>query len=355
MNSHFKNNTFTIVPRPNDHNVVSIKFTWRIKFPETPNPIYKARWVARGFTQIPGEDYDETFAPVPKATTIRFLFSYAAGKKLYTYHFDVETAFLLSELEKIIYAEQPAGYEDPKYPSKDYVLLLNKALYGLKQSAWLWSTNVKNKLLSLGFRQSDADEAVVTRQDGNGFTIVTVYVDDFLVISDTMERIGKLEKELSESYIINNLGPVKRFLGLDVYRPTPTGPVFLSQSTYVRKILHRFGMQNCNPAKTPFTDTHQLHKRREDENPADIQPYSEMVGSISCLTYTRSDLGFAVSKLSQYLSNPSTTHMAEAKHVLRYIKGTLDLGQFFSTPPDGLTPLTRLTPTTENHILDISL
>jgi hypothetical protein len=86
-------------------------------------------------------------------------------------------------------------------------------------------------------------------------------------------------------------------------------------------------MQNCNPAKAPFTDTHQRHKRRENEEPADIQLYSEMVGLIGYLpTYTRSDLAFAISKLSQYLSNPSTIHMAEAKHVLRYIKGTLDLG-----------------------------
>ena len=337
MKSQFKNDVFTIVPRPTDHNVVSTKFIFRVKDSETADPLYKSRWVARGFTQIPGEDYDDTFAPVPKATTIRFLFSYAAGNKLYAYHFDVETAFLMTEIDKIIYAEQPAGYEDPKHPAKNWVLLLNKGLYGLKQSAWLWSNNVKSKLISKGFRQSDADEAVFIREEENGgITIVAVYVDDFLVISDTTEKIGILEKELSESYTINNLGRVKRFLGLNVYRPTPTGPIYLSQSTYARKVLHRFGMQNCNPAKTPFTDTHQLHKRREDEEPADIQLYSQMVGSIGYLpTYTRSDLAFAVSKLSQYLSNPSTIHMAEAKHVLRYIKGSLDLGPYYSPPPDG--------------------
>jgi len=116
-----------------------------------------------------------------------------------------------------------------------------------------------------------------------GTLIVAVYVDDSLVISDTTEKIGSLEKELSQSYTINNLGPVKRFLGINVYHPTPTGPIFLSQSTYARKVLHRFGMQNCNPAKTPFTDTHQLHKRREDKELADIQLYSEMVGSIGYL------------------------------------------------------------------------
>jgi hypothetical protein len=150
MKSQFKNGVFTIVPRPKDHNVISTKFVFKIKDSETSGPRYKSRWVARGFTQLKGQDYDDTFAPVPKATTIRFLLSYAAGNKLYAYHFDVETAFLISEIDKILYAEQPAGYEDPEHPFEDYVLLLNKGLYGLKQSNWLWSTNVKKKLVSKG-------------------------------------------------------------------------------------------------------------------------------------------------------------------------------------------------------------
>ena len=118
---------------------------------------------------------------------------------------------------------------------------------------------------------------------------------------------------------------------MDVYRPTPTGPIYLSQSTYSRKILHRFSMQNCNPAKTPFSDTTQLHKRLDDEEPADERLYREMIGSIGFLPmYTRPDLAFAVSKLSQYLSNPSILHFQAAKHVLRYIKGTIDYGLYYS-------------------------
>ena len=157
-----------------------------------------------------------------------FLLSYAAGNKLYIYHFDVETAFLLSDIDKTIYTEQPDGYTDSKYPPNDFILLLNKALYGLKQSAWLWSNNVKSKFLSPGFRQSDADETVFTRQDGDHITIVAVYIDDFFIISDTTDKINNLESQLSESYTINNLGPVKHFFGLDIYRQTPTGPIFVS-------------------------------------------------------------------------------------------------------------------------------
>jgi hypothetical protein len=96
-------------------------------------------------------------------------------------------------------------------------------------------------------------------------------------------------------------------------------------------------MQNCNPAKAPFSDTSQLHKRTDDEEPTDEKLYREMVGSIGYLsTYTRPDLAFAVSKLSQYLSNPSIHHMQAAKHVLRYIKGTLDYGICYSPSSESL-------------------
>jgi hypothetical protein len=103
----------------------------------------------------------------------------------------------------------------------------------------------------------------------------------------------------------------------------------------------RFGMQDCNPAKAPFSDTTQLHKRRDDEEPADETLYREIVGSLGYLpTYTRPDLSFAVSKLSQYLSDPSGLHMQAAKHVLRYLNGSLDLG-ILSDPEYGhsQTPL----------------
>jgi hypothetical protein len=98
-------------------------------------------------------------------------------------------------------------------------------------------------------------------------------------------------------------------------------------------------MEKCNPTKTPFSNSSQLHRRTDDEEPADEQLYHEIIGSIGFLpTYTRPDLAFTISKLSQYLSNPSVLHMQAAKHALRYIQGTLDHGICFSAsselPPD---------------------
>jgi hypothetical protein len=172
MASHIKNTTFTIVPRPTDYNVVSTKFVWKLKNPHTDTPTYKARLVACGFFQIPGVDYDQTFSPVPKTTTVHFMFANAAGGKR-AHHFDIETAFLESDIDKVIYAEQPVVYLDPKFPPDEYVLLLNKGIPGLKQGAFLWSTKLKGTLTQIGFVQSDADECLYIRCDVSGTTICT--------------------------------------------------------------------------------------------------------------------------------------------------------------------------------------
>src|SRR5437762_2331306 len=325
LDSLQKNNTWTLVPHPADRNVIKTKYIYKLKDPETQNPCYKVRLVAQGFAQQPGEDYDDTFSPVAKPTSVRLIFALAAGRSLHAHHFDVETAFLIPSIDRTIYVEQPPEFEDPKHPRTKFVCKLNKGLYGLNQSALLWSNDVKSKLLKLGYRQSDADESIFILQEADQVTIIAVYVDDFLVLANSIERINHLNSQLSQTYTIRDLGPIKRFLGLDIHRPTPTGNIYISQSTYSRKILHRFGMENCNPLKAPFPDSTQLHKRTDDEEPTDSKLYREIIGSIGFLPmYTRPDLAFAVSKLSQYLSNPSVIHMQAAKHVLRYIKGTLD-------------------------------
>jgi hypothetical protein len=127
------------------------------------------------------------------------------------------------------------------------------------------------------------------------------------------------------------MGPVKKFLGLDIHRPHPTGPIFISQGTYARRILHKFGMENCNPTKTPFESQSNLHQRTEAEEPADMELYRRKISSFMHLAiFTCADIAYAVSKLSQFNSNPSVIHLGAAKHLLRYIQGTKDYGLLFT-------------------------
>jgi len=123
-----QNETWTLVPRPNHAKVV--KSRWMLRVTDANN-LYEARFCAKDFTQRWGEDYDETFAPVAKS--IRTLFAILAGRKNNKIHqMEVNTAFLNSDIDEVVYLEQPEGYVIPG--KEDHVCLLRKALYGLKQS-----------------------------------------------------------------------------------------------------------------------------------------------------------------------------------------------------------------------------
>src|SRR5437667_10085768 len=110
LTSLYKNKTWTVVPRPKDAKIVKSCWVLCIK----DNGLYKARFCAKGFTQQWGEDYDETFAPVAKYTSIRTLFAILAGRRNIKVHkMDVNTAFLYSDLDEVVYVEQPEGFAIP--------------------------------------------------------------------------------------------------------------------------------------------------------------------------------------------------------------------------------------------------
>jgi hypothetical protein len=128
------NQTWELVPRPPRSNIVTGKWIWTHKRRADGSlERYKARWVLRGFTQRPGIDYDETFSPVVKPTTIRTVLSLALARSWPVHYLDVKNAFLHGLLTETVYCSQPAGFVDSTH--LDMVCRLNRSLYGLKQAA----------------------------------------------------------------------------------------------------------------------------------------------------------------------------------------------------------------------------
>ncbi|MGZ5510499.1 MAG: reverse transcriptase domain-containing protein [Nitrososphaeraceae archaeon] len=149
------NNTWTLVPRPSDRIVIPGRWVFAYKYDADSKPIkYKARFVAKGFKQIYGLDYDEVFAPVVRFKSIKMLLSIAAQFNLELKQIDFKTAFLNASLEHEIYVEQPEGY----IQDKNLVCKLNKALYGLKQAPNEWYKELNQYLLSLGYKSTDIDD-----------------------------------------------------------------------------------------------------------------------------------------------------------------------------------------------------
>jgi transposase InsO family protein len=149
MKSLHENNTWTLVPKPTDRKLVDCRWIYKRKEKSDGTlDRYKARLVARGFKQVYGIDYEETYSPVVKFPSIRLLLSLAASEDMEILQFDIKTAFLYGELEEEIFMTQPEGYEE----GRGLVCHLQKSLYGLKQSPRQWNKKFHNFLTQNGFK-----------------------------------------------------------------------------------------------------------------------------------------------------------------------------------------------------------
>ncbi|CAM8886571.1 unnamed protein product [Rhodiola kirilowii] len=326
-NALCRTHTWRLVPRPPTANIIGYKWVFKTKHnPDGSIAKRKARLVARGFTQRFGIDYKDTFSPVIKPATVRIVLSIAISCGWNLRQIDVDNAFLHGNLTQTVYMQQPPGFEDPRFPS--HVCKLQKALYGLKQSPRAWYAKLSTRLHQLGFKPSRADTSLFILCRPQLTIYMLVYVDDIIITGSCPDSINGLIKSLSSSFPIKDLGQLNYFLGLEVLHNS--GGLVLSQRKYALDLLHRSAMENCKPTSTPLSTTEKLS--REHGRPLgkdDALKYRSIVGGLQYLTLTRPDISFAVNKVCQYLSKPTDAHWEAAKRILRYVKGTINIGLKF--------------------------
>jgi hypothetical protein len=208
---------------------------------------YKARFVARGFSQIEGVDCDETFAPVARYTSIRSIIALVASMGWKLHQMDVKTTFLDGEIEEEVYIEQPEGFV--MHNEKSHVCRLKKTLYGLKQAPRAWYKKMDGFLMSLGFNKSIADPNLYYHIDGNECLILVLYVDD-LFLTGLERLIAECKQALTAKFEMKDLGLMHYFLGLEVWQRKDE--IFLSQGKYTMEILKKFKLTNCKSMPTPM-------------------------------------------------------------------------------------------------------
>jgi hypothetical protein len=286
---------------------------------------YKARIVAKGFSQVPGVDYDDTFAPVVKYTSLRAILAIAAAKRLAVHQMDVKTAFLQGDLEEEIYVRLPDGV-DMGVPGATGIWRVRKALYGLKQAPRAWNAKLHARLLELGYTRCESDHCVYVRAQGPA-TILAVYVDDIVIVCDEVD-ISISKQQLADSFDMVDLGKAGWLLGVEIARDGNT--ITLSQRRYISDMLERFEMADCKPVATPLDHNVQLTVEMcpatEDEQAAMASvPYRSAVGSLMyAMCMTRPDIAVAVTTVSRYMSNPGSAHWTAVKRIFRYLRGTVD-------------------------------
>lgn len=330
--SLIENKTWTLVPRSQARNLLTSKWVFKRKDVSDANGgslvKYKARLVCRGFQQKQGIDYEETYAPVIAFTTLRLFFAICASKGLEIDQMDVITAFLNGDLDKEIYMEQPEGFLDSKHPG--YVCKLQKSIYGLKQASRQWHEKIDKLLIEqMGFTTSPQDPCLYVRRDSGSIVIITLYVDDLLIASNSRRRIYSIKVQLSSRFKMKDCGRAKICLGLEIGNDPGNNILLLSQTRYAEKILERFGMLNAKPVVTPMES--QISSTDLEGELMDPTLYRQAIGSLMYLAVgTRPDIQFAVSRLAQYVQSPSKALWVHVKRIFRYVSGTRSFGIKYS-------------------------
>ncbi|SGZ10684.1 BQ5605_C102g13150 [Microbotryum silenes-dioicae] len=280
----------------------------------------KNRIVAQGCAQGPNS-FNNTFSPTAKYTSIRTLIAHSASKGHHIIQADVDKAYLHGVLEEEIYMRVPTGIEG--YEGK--CLRLHRSIYGLKQAGRVWNDTINATLASLGYRRLACDECIYRHEDAGGDHYIALYVDDLLFFGPDLGEIDRVLDQLDTLYGVKRLGPAEWVLGVQVVRHDDGG-ISLLQRQYLLDVLARFNMSDCNPCKSPMEANLQLSPE-PDTDSADNAIYRSMIGSLMyAVVATRPDLAHSVGYLSRFVGKAGDTHLEAAKRVLRYIKGSLDLG-----------------------------
>ena len=241
---------------------------------------------------------------------------------------DVKTTFLNGEIEEEVYIEQPEGFE--VHGKETHVCRLKKALYGLKQAPRAWYGRIDGFLMKLGFIKSDVDSNLYYKVVEGDTLILVLYVDDlFLTREDRL--VSWCKKQLSTEFEMKDLGLMHYFLGLEIWQKPDA--ILVSQGKYTVDILRRFGMMDSKSMSTPMT-TNLKKLCSDDSDLVDPTMYRQLIGSLMYLVNTRPDICFVVSTLSQYMCEPRQTHWVAAKHVLRYLRGTVGYGLRYTVDSD---------------------
>ena len=321
-----ENETWSLVELPKNRKAIGCKWVFKAKYTASGEvERFKGRLVAKGYAQMPGIDYEETYAPVVKYSSLRTLLSYAIANEMVIHQMDVVTAFLNGNLDEELYMAQPEGFVKPG--EENLVCRLNKSIYGLKQSPRCWNIVLDTFLKSLNFTQSNADQCVYIRNNNEQKTIIAVYVDDLVIIANLESDVKKVKTALANRFQMKDLGELHYCLGINVLHQGST--LKLCQKSYVEQILRKYGMEHAKPVATPAATDVRL-QRDDGSKPVDPVSYQSIVGSLLYASIaTRPDIAHSVGVLSKFNSCPTETHLTAAKRVLRYLKNTADYGMTY--------------------------
>jgi hypothetical protein len=211
-----KNNTWEMVQRPEGKNFIGSKWIFKNKLNEQGQVIRnKERLVYKGYDQIEGLDFGETFAPVARLESIRMFLAYACHKRFKFYQMDVKSAFLNGDLSEEVCMEQPRGFK--LFDNPDLVCKLKKDLYGLKQAPQAWYHRMDTYLKDKGFESGTIDINLYIKTEDNNLLIVLVYVDDIIFGCNKDSLVQWFASAMEFEFEMSMIKELSFFLGMTSY------------------------------------------------------------------------------------------------------------------------------------------
>ncbi|CAI7907417.1 unnamed protein product [Closterium sp. NIES-54] len=282
-------------------NIVSGMWIFRVKRPPGSPHVFKARYVARGFSQRQGVDFFQTFSPTPKMTTLC--------------------------VHEEIWMRRPPGFTGSFAVGTHWSL--RQPIYGLRQAPREWHDTLRTTLVALGFAPSSADPSLFLRTNTTLPPFyVLVYVDDLVFATADTEALAHVNSELQKRHTCTDLGELTSYLGLRITRDRAQRAITLTQSHMVHQVLQRFGFTYSSPQFTPLPTGHSLSAPPSDEFVEPSGPYPELVG---CLILGSGSVSWWSTRSSSVLSSSCEAEIyagAMAAQELRWLTYPLtDLGE----------------------------
>jgi hypothetical protein len=304
---------------------IQYKWVLKIKKDMFNKMIFKARLTSKGYTQKFGIDFEDTFSPVARFTSVRLVFSIGVQNGWIFWVFDVESAFPNAKLPEDIdiYMIPP---EELKLPPGSFLRLRN-ALYGLKQASREWNLLITGFLISIGFLKLISDSCIFKIKRNNTIMILVLYVDDMIVCTNSHDNIHWLRDQLKSQYKIKD-SPLERCLGVETEYDINKRILKISKNDYIKNLVIKYNhlIQDIPTRVTPMTEGLKLSRddcprsEKEKLQMSEI-PYREIIGALNYLTnIIRPDISFAVNYLARFMDNPGRIHWTHLLNILAYLR-----------------------------------
>jgi Reverse transcriptase (RNA-dependent DNA polymerase) len=328
--------TFTVNTIPKNQKAISTKWVYTIKTDTAGNYVkHKARLVARGFEQIYGINYTETFAPVVSHESIRLLCGITARQPEWgIYQTDFKNAYIQGTLQELVHIQIPAlpsntqaqdtllkwiGKAKPDKHEQS-VLTLRKALYGLKQSGRTWNQTITRDIIRSGLEQSKLDPCTFF----NSNLHFAIYVDDGYYFGRQRDT-NELDNILRHKYQLDETKQIESQVG--IHYQVDKQAIHMDQINYIKDILEKYGMIQCKPKSTPIDGYVENTPNTNELNP----DFRTLIGELLFIArHTRPDITYAVQYMARFTNNSNKELYSKAKQILRYLAGTIDMHIIFT-------------------------